>query len=93
MRVELEPLADTFIAQNIKGLNVTVLAWLHSCDKTLRKFTVWFFQGSLDEHHARVVFDHIVNLSESKLLFLLEQCLDVFMHFCHLFCELLRGNS
>ena len=72
LSVELKPLANPLVTQNIEGLDVAVATWLQSVDQTTCELTLGSLECTLDKHHARVVLDQVIDLTEGELLFLLE---------------------
>ena len=75
--VELDPLADPLVTKNIKRLDIAIFAWFECIDEAPRELAFWSVKCALDEQHARVVFNHVIDLSEGQLLLLLEQRSDV----------------
>ena len=76
LSVELEPLADAFVAQDIKRLDVAVTTSVDMLNKATSELALRSVQCSFNEHHARVVLDEVVDFAESKLLLLLKESLD-----------------
>lgn len=93
MGVEFKPLSNAIIVHDIKGLDVAVLAGAQSRDQAFGEFAEGSIERSFDKHHTRVILHQVVDFSESKLFFLFEQSLDVFVHLFDLFGQLIRGNA
>lgn len=91
--IKLEPLADPLVRQDVKRLDVAVATWLECVDETASELAFGCFKGSLDEHDAGIALNQVLNLTESKLLLLLEQSLDKGIHFGDVVGQLLRGHT
>ena len=89
LRVKLEPLANPLVPQYIERLDVPVAARLHTGDQPPREFAHGGVQRPLDEHHAGIVLDHIIDLPKGPLLLLLKQRPHVLIQLCNLGRQLL----
>ena len=91
--VEFKPLAYTLIVHDIKSLDIAVFTRAQGRDQALGEFAVGSVQRALNKHHAGVILHQVVDFSESKLFFLFEQSLDVFVHLCDLLGQLIGGYT
>ena len=84
--VEFEPLADSLVSKDVKGLEVAITTRLERVYQTLCELAFWSIQSALDKHDAWVVLDQVVNLAERKLLFFLKERLDECVRLLDLVC-------
>lgn len=71
--VELEPLSDSVIAHDIECLYLLVLERSQHVYQASCKFAHWRVNRTHDKHHHRIVFNQVVDVSESVHFLLLEQ--------------------
>ena len=72
LSVEFQPLAEPFVAQDVKSLDVAVLTRCHCADQASGKFALRGIKCAFNEHHAWVVLYEIIDFAEGELLLLLE---------------------
>ena len=70
--VELEPLPDPLVSENVKRLDVPVAFGFERVYKPSCELASRSIQGALDKHHERVGLNQVFDLAESQLLLLLE---------------------
>lgn len=93
LSVELQPLSDALVTEDIERLDVAVAASVDVLDEAASELAAWGIECALDEHHAGVCLDQVVDFAESKLLLLLEESLDKSVKLGDFLCQLLGRHA